>query len=189
MSEHFVSVCDAGHVVTQCRCPSPNKAVRKAGPCRCGPHATVYKPRVDSRTHWEGCWRSSDHHECTLARLEDMWEENGKLVKDVHNLISEIIVLNARAEELDEQLSKQIIKWGINFTCNKCGEVETTRSLALVDELAAIRNAVIEEMAGVTPCVMGAPQEFSNGYDRGVQDMKRMIRAHLPNPITSKRKV
>lgn len=46
MSEHHVDLCDAGHVVGQCRCPGPNgKVIRRAGPCKCGPNARVYDRR------------------------------------------------------------------------------------------------------------------------------------------------
>lgn len=31
------------------------------------------------RTHWDGCWRSRDHHECAIARVERLEAEVARL--------------------------------------------------------------------------------------------------------------
>lgn len=39
MSGHFKEVCVCGVVMTQCRCPSPNKTIRVVKPCEHGEKA------------------------------------------------------------------------------------------------------------------------------------------------------
>lgn len=37
------------------------------------------KPRDRSQTHSEGCWRWRHHHECAIARVEELEAENARL--------------------------------------------------------------------------------------------------------------
>ena len=32
---------------------------------------------MSERTHWDGCWRERTHHECAVARCEELDEEQG----------------------------------------------------------------------------------------------------------------
>lgn len=57
------------------------------------------------RTHWDGCWRSADHHECAVARVERLEAERPVSNVEYRALCEDRSALRAQLDRAQAELA------------------------------------------------------------------------------------
>ena len=62
-------------------------------------------PRVDRvpSTHWDGCWHSLEHHECAVARIEQLTSDVVTVASEHHKRVAERDEATAEFTQLAEE--------------------------------------------------------------------------------------